>query len=519
MIRLLNTRLLASLSLVLFVGVFASCNKKDSLPNDGKAALNSFGPTGAKFGDTLRFIGVNLDQVSTVKFTGVNAVIDKASFKSQASDLIRLIVPQSAEKGYVTLKLSNGDSIVTKTQLNLGVVSSASSISPKTARPGDNVTITGTNLNWIERVTFGKNQLVTNFVSRSQTQLVVKIPDAAQTGPLVLHNASTDSTDIETTDTLKVTLPVGTSLSPNPIKHGDNLTISGTDLDLVRKVTFTGGAVVTSFVSQSATQLVVKVPGSATKGKVKIEPGSGIQQTVGGPDLDLILPLITGMSPNPVDTLINVTLNGTNLDLASSVSFKTTTGGTKTIISFVSQSPTQIVLQVPSGVVSAKITLGVKNSTVTVQSPTLLGIIGAPPPPIVIYDDALNWNGWVGGGWGGTKDLANTTIVNSGTKSIKIDYAGGYGVPLQLGGANIPIDGYTILKVSIYGGSGSNGKSVNIGFNEQDGKTVTLVEGQWNNFSIPLSQISATTMVGFLYIKEYTGTGNFTIYVDDLGIF
>jgi len=265
--------------------------------------------------------------------------------------------------------------------------------------------------------------------------------------------------------------------------------------------------------------LVVKVPGSATKGKVKIEPGSGIQQTVGGPDLDLILPLITGMSPNPVDTLINVTLNGTNLDLASSVSFKTTTGGTKIISSFVSQSPTQIVLQVPGGVVSAKITLGVKNSTVTVQSPTLLGIIGAPPPPIVIYDDALNWNGWVGGGWGGTKDLANTTIVNSGTKSIKIDYAGGYGVPLQLGGANIPIDGYTILKVSIYGGSGSNGKSVNIGFNEQDGKTVALVEGQWNNFSIPLSQISATTMVGFLYIKEYTGTGNFTIYVDDLGIF
>ena len=108
MIRLSYFRLLVMTCFVFSIGVFVSCNKDDNdQPNDGKAALYSFGPTGAKVGDTLRFIGINLDQVSSIKFTGVNAIVDKASFKEQSSDNIRVLVPQSTEKGKVVLKLSN----------------------------------------------------------------------------------------------------------------------------------------------------------------------------------------------------------------------------------------------------------------------------------------------------------------------------------------------------------------------------------------------------------------------------
>ena len=503
---------------VIAIGIMASCSKKDNKANDGKAVLYSFGPTGSKIGDTLRFIGVNLDQVTSVKFTGINAVIEKASFTSQASDQIKLIVPQSAEKGKLTLKLSNGDSIVTKTPLNLNVLSTVTSITSQ-ARPGSNVTINGTYLNWIDRVTFSKNKVVTTFVSQSQTQLVIKVPDDAKTGTLTLHYGGTDSADIETMDTLKVTLPYTTSFSPNPVKHGSDLTITGTDLDLVKTIYFPGRPdTVTSFVSQSATQLVVKVPENTTKGQIILEAASGVQ-TTSATDLDVLLPVITSLSPNPVDTITNVTITGTNLDLVSSVSF---IGVSKAVTSFVSQSSSQLVVNVPGGAKPGKITLGVKNSTLTVKSPNLLGIVGSPLAPIIIYDDAISsaWNGWIGSGWGGTKDLNNTSPVKSGTKSVRIDYtSGGYGVPLQLGGANIALDGYTTLKVSIYGGAGADGKSVNIGFNEKDGKTVTLVGGQWNDFAIPLSQISSATTLSFLYIKNYSASGDFTIYVDDLGIY
>jgi hypothetical protein len=516
MIKLFPLRLLVLMCFTLSLGIVVSCNKDDD-ENSGQVELLSFGPTGAKHGDTLQFIGVNLQKVTSIEFTGgAAAVVNQSDFKKQASDLILVIVPQAAEKGYVTLKTPGGD-IKTKTQLNLDVLTTIASFTAQ-ARPGENITITGTYLNWVDRVTFNRDKLVQTFVSKTMTQLVVKVPDDAQTGPLIVHYGGTDSADVQTLDTLKVALPVSTSFSPNPVKHGTDLTITGTNLDLVKKIIFTGVSTpVTTFVSQAATQVVVKVPASTTKGKVTLEAASGVQ-TVSTSDLDVVLPAITSMSPNPVDTLANLTITGTNLDLVSSASF---VGVSNAVTSFVSQAATQLVVKVPGGSVTGKLTLGVKNSTLSVKSSNDLAIIGSSVPPIIIYDDAITsaWNGWIGGGWGGTKDLNNTSPVQSGSKSIRISYVGDWGVPLQLGGANIPLGGYTSLKVSIYGGTGSNGQNVNVGFNEADGKTITIVEGQWTDFTIPLSQISSASTLSFLYLKKYSTNGDFTIYVDNLGIY
>ncbi|MGE5522038.1 MAG: IPT/TIG domain-containing protein [Candidatus Dadabacteria bacterium] len=515
MIKLTNSRLLISLQLLLLVGMVLSCNKNDNPVNDGTVKLYSFGPTGAKHGDTISFIGVNLDKVSSISFTGTGATVDKKDFKVATSELLKLIVPTTAEKGIVTLKTPDGD-IKSKTEFNLKVLSTIATIT-KNARPGGNVTITGNYLNWVDKITFNFGKEVSTFVSRAINQIVVKVPDDAQTGPLVLHYTGTDSNFVQTTDTLNVTLPVNTAMSPNPIKHGTNLTITGTDLDLVKKVYFTSvSAAVTTFVSQSATQLVVVVPASTTKGKVKLEAASGVQ-TTSSVDLDVVLPTITGMTPNPIDTSANLTITGTNLDLVSSVGF---VGASSAVTTFVSQSATQLVVKVPGPTVTGKVTLNVKNSTLSVKSSNDLAIKGSSVPPIILYDDVLSWNGWVGGGWGGTKDLNNTSPVKSGSKSISISYTdGGWGVPLQLGGGNYPLGGYTSLKLSIYGGAGSSGKSVNIGFNEKDGKTVTIVEGQWTDFNIPLNQISPDGTLNFLYLKNYSSSGAFTIYVDNIGIY
>jgi hypothetical protein len=181
------------------------------------------------------------------------------------------------------------------------------------------------------------------------------------------------------------------------------------------------------------------------------------------------------------------------------------------------------VVTVPSGVLKGLITLGVLNSTLTVQSPTVLDITGSVPPPTIalpFYNDAVtsNWNGWIGGGWGGAKDLNNTSTVRDGTKSVKIDYVGGYGSPLQLGGANVDLTPYTTFKISIYGGPGSSGKKINVGLNGAASYTITLVEGQWTDYGIPLSSMTSATQLTDIWVQEYSGTGGFTIYVDDIGL-
>jgi IPT/TIG domain. len=511
-------------SCLLFTTVFISCNKKDNNSTSGKPALYSFGPTGAKIGDTLRFIGVNLDKVTSIKFTGDSAAatIDQKNFKMQSSTEIRVLVPAGAEKGYVTLKTPEGN-IITKTQLNLSVLVTETSMTQQ-ARPGTNVTINGDYLNWVDKVTFAKNKSVTNFVSKTKNQLVVTIPADAQNGPLDLHYGGTDSSDLITKDTLLVVLPMASSFSPNPVKHNTNDTITGTNLDLTTKVWLTGVTnPITHFVSQTATQLVIKVDSSTQSGKVKLEAASGVQ-TTSATDLNVLLPSInsdsTGLTPNPIDPNSYLTINGTNLDLVTSVTFE----NAPAVKTFVSQSPTQIVVMVPSGVLRGQVTLGVLNSSLKVKSPNILEINGAIPPPTIalpFYLDAVtsNWNGWVGNGWGGSKDYANPGPTREGSKSIRIDYVGGYGSPLQLGGASVNLTPYTTFKISIFGAPGSGGKTVTIAFNTANGKyNLQVVEGKWTDYVIPISTLTSSTTLTDIWVQEFSGTGGFTIYVDAMGL-
>ena len=508
--------------LVILTALFASltfwgCKKDKTDSTSGEIQLLSFGPTGAQPGDTIRFFGNNLDKVTEIDFTGVGASVTSSDFVSKSAKEIYVIVPVATEKGYVILKTPAGD-ITSKTQFNIAVAAMVSSITD-VARPGENITIQGDYLNWVTSVTFNSGKVVTTFVNQSKGQLELTVPADAQTGTLVLAYGGTDSNFVETMDTLHVTLPRATTLSPNPLKHADNLTITGTDLDLATKVYFTGVSdAVTAFVSQSATQIVVKVPGTTTNGKVTLEAASGVK-TTSSMDMNILMPAVTTMSPNPVDPETNLTITGTNLNLVNAIAFQ----NADPVTTFVSQSATQVVVKVPKGVTEGKITLSVMNSTLTVQSSDILKITGATPPPVIafpIYNDAVtgNWNGWIGGGWGGTSNYNNTAPVREGDKSISISYVGGWGAPLQLGAATISIGSYTTFKISIYGAPGSNGKTVQVQLNGAGGQGITIVEGKWTDYTFPISSLLSGTTITDMILQETTGAGGFTIYVDDIGL-
>lgn len=275
MIQHLNTsKLLAFLCFFFAVGVLASCKKNNEEENNGLVQLINFGPTGAQHGDTLRIFGKNLNKVTAVQLTG--ATVEKSNFITQTAALITFLIPQETEQGLITLKAPEGD-IVSKTILNLEVPVTVTAVTPS-ARPGDNITLTGTYLNWVTSVRFANDKVVDTFISKSLNELVVKVPMDAQTGRLVLFTGGTEPLEIETETALQVTLPAVTSLSPNPVERGTNLTINGTNLDLVKGVLFKGRpAADTVFVSQSATKLVLKVPADANRGKIEIVAFSGVK--------------------------------------------------------------------------------------------------------------------------------------------------------------------------------------------------------------------------------------------------
>jgi len=231
--------------------------------------LLSFGPSGVKPGDQIKFIGKNLDKVTEIKLVGDS--VPSASFVERTSELIVIVVPQKTERGLVILKTTEGN-VVSKTPLDLLVLVSITTVIFD-GRPGDNITINGTYMNWIKEIWFTKDLVVrdSDFVSKSLNQIVLKVPVNAKTGPLTINTGGTKPMAVTSTNDLIIVLPAITSFAPIPVERGANLTITGTNLDLTKEVRVKGAtAPITVFVSKSATQLVFTVPPLTTKGKITL---------------------------------------------------------------------------------------------------------------------------------------------------------------------------------------------------------------------------------------------------------
>jgi hypothetical protein len=353
-------------------------------------------------------------------------------------------------------------------------------------------------------------------VSQSATQLVVKIPETAKKGKLTLEAAS----GVKTTSSndLDIVLPNTTGLSPNPINLAANLTITGTDLDLVKKVIFSGVApAVTTFVSQSTTQLVVKVPAGARDGKVKLEAASTVQTTSSN-DLDIVLPAITGISPSPIDPGQDLTITGTGFDVVTSVVFL----NVPAVTSFISQSATQIVVKVPNGALKGKVAVGISNPSDTVQSSDVLEITGLPPLAdftFPIYTDAAQ-NGFQDWSYTATHDFANTENVRQGAKAIKAIYGGNtyQGITFH-NGSTLSTSGYTKLEFSVFAEPSLDGKKLQVVTNGSYSGSVpqvTLVGGGWTTFSVTLSSMGSPTGISEIVLQSAGFTG--TVYIDHVGL-
>lgn len=303
--------------------VITACNNDD----DGIGnitQLNSFGPSPALRGGDLRFIGVNLDKVTTIILPGN---VEVTSFKEKTSSLIVIEVPEETVEGKVILKTSNGD-IETKTILGISEPITIESIEPIVVRPGDVITIKGTYLNLIDKVAFSDNKVVADFESQSKSEIKVKVPHDAQTGNLILITPVEDEGEIpievESEEELEVILPKATALSPKKIRPNEDLIINGTNLDLAIALVFPGGTRIDKedFTLTEDGEILVKVPQNSQDGAVSLIAPSTVE-TPSSEELEMIVPTLTSLTPNPVKRGEEITVKGANLDLVTSVKFNT----------------------------------------------------------------------------------------------------------------------------------------------------------------------------------------------------
>jgi hypothetical protein len=520
-IMLKNINLKHLLTLVLIAGLatmFNACDDEDDKKNSG-VVLTSFGPSGVKHGEKIKFIGQNLDQVTAIVFAP-NVELPSSAFVSQSSSLIELNVPNAAESGKVTLRAPEGD-VVSKTIFNLEVLVTISSI-PAEAKPGTNITITGENMNWIEGILFTDEVpvLKADFVSQSATELVVTVPLEAETGLLVFAAGGTEPELIASENPLVVTLPTVSAFAPLSARHEENITITGTDLDLVTSITFPGNKNTANFDSQSETEIVVAVPVGALAGKLTLHQASPIN-VVTDASFTAILPKGTNVAPKPaIPGTDNLTITGTDLDLVAELSLPEVSGPILKA-QFTTHTATQIVFPLPAAAKNGAITYKtIHGHSGSLGVNVLIPTAGPAPLTLAMYDESILFGG---GDWSwnkGTSDAASTEQAYSGTKSWKFVTPTDGGVSVG-GMSGVNTGSTTHFVFSIYGGPGTNGKNVAAILNDTWGNynAVTITEGQWKEFKIPLTSypdVNKANITRWILKVEGMPAGS-TIFVDRVG--
>lgn len=360
---------------------FTACDTNDLDTNQykGGISLNVFGPSPVLRGGELRFLGCGLDQVASVLIPGCDAITD---IQLISAEEIRVIVPQTALPGYVTLLLRNGESIVTKTQLTYSEPVSIESFSPESVRPGDVLTIKGEYLNLIHQVIFADNVVVSDeiaveeeekgrttenagFLKHTRNEIQVLVPYEARSGKICLSDGAELPNLLYAEVELQVTTPSVAQVEERiDVKPGEEMSVIGEDLDLVEEIQLSNGEPVEFTYSAENNTLTFKLPDNAVDGPVYAVPASGVKVQVA--EIKLATPEDVKAQEAEIATGKELTLTGKNMDMIAAVLFP---GVEKAVVPS-SLSETEVKVVVPGEAQTGMIQL-VLTSGETISGPEL----------------------------------------------------------------------------------------------------------------------------------------------------
>lgn len=340
--------------------------------------FEKFAPEEVMAGQEITIVGDYLNLIHMVEFADGVQVGEKA-FTQHDRYTIKVVVPEEAQTGKIKLY----DALLTAQDPGAGDVSyniiqsdkalqvgtpvaakikgraEADAQGTITAKQGETITISGSYMNLVAGVKIGGVEASEVEVAKDGKSVTATLPAEAPDGGIALVCKS------------GVEVPVGTMITVAPtclkadaavVKAGSALTISGKDLDVVTSVSFPNAGQVSQF-EASSTSLSVNVPAKAQEGDITLGMANGKTVTTA---YALVKPAAAGYSSNPSSAGSTLVINGTNLDLVTSVAF----GGAVQKEVQANEDGTSLTLQIPLDGESGKPVLGLDNGT-TVEAPEL----------------------------------------------------------------------------------------------------------------------------------------------------
>jgi hypothetical protein len=402
------------------------------------------------------------------------------------------------------------------------------SVSIEKGLVGDEVTITGKGLKKVTRVEFA-DVPADDFNSDANTdnEIKVKVPDGLKAGQVLLtvYYAGKSETNLGASDDIMFVVlypPVISLVTPAEAKPTKIITINGEYLDIVEVVKF--GEISVPFEEENGVLTVVVPDIAAGEVDLSVTSEGGVTSTT----FTVIakIPEITSFTPVEAKATNEITVNGLFFTGTTAVKVGDVAGTNITVV-----SDTQLKFKIGVGSASGKISVTTPLGTGT--STDNISVIQTLPLPYSIYGGAIaadglnsNWQKW--DGWGtASQTLESTEQAKTGTKAIKIVWAadnawGGFQLH-PVDPSPFVLETVTKVKMSFYGGAGSNGSKIAIYIKavgagdppDSQKKEFTLVEGSWINVEATLSELGNPASINELVFQN-RGTAGITVYVDDL---
>lgn len=338
-----------------------------------KFFVGSEGTMVGNVGDVVTIKGDYLNLMHGVIFAGSDT-IKEAEFVGHDRYTIQVKIPAEAHTGVITLTdtIKDGTSLETKEELTINTPE-ATPIKDRNIKAGEILSIKGTSFDQIVSVKFeGATVNAADFKSQSVAEITVAVPAKATDGTFYVVTKSGIEVPVGNIITVVPTQLVAT---PNPVKNGAELTITGKDMDLITGIAFPNAAA-SQLNKVETTKVTATVPEDAQEGDITLSLANGKTVTVA---YTLVKPTVASCTPAAITAGDKTIIKGTNLDLVASITFPGDVE--QTVEKFAAQNANAIAVTVPAACAGTGFKLNLKNGT-TIEVKDALSIKAATDPAI-----------------------------------------------------------------------------------------------------------------------------------------
>ena len=344
-----------------------------------KFFVGSEGTMVGNVGDVVTIKGDYLNLMHGVIFAGSDT-IKEAEFVGHDRYTIQVKIPAEARTGVITLTdtIKDGTSLETKEELTINTPE-ATPIKDRNIKAGEILSIKGTSFDQIVSVKFeGATVNAADFKSQSVAEITVAVPAKATDGTFYVVTKSGIEVPVGNIITVVPTQLVAT---PNPVKNGAELTITGKDMDLITGIAFPNAAA-SQLNKVETTKVTATVPEDAQE---KTKDANGIILSLANGKTvtvayTLVKPTVASCTPAAITAGDKTIIKGTDLDLVASITFPGDVE--QTVEKFAAQNANAIAVTVPAACAGTGFKLNLKNGTTIEVKKDALSIKAATDPAI-----------------------------------------------------------------------------------------------------------------------------------------